>query len=195
MSTETTPDDWCRNHGIVAGSDFHDAIWLAGFERQSVWGYDEGTCGFFAQVWANTSRGDNPDLWLTAPNWRLPHAHTLVAPIVDHTAADPLDVVRALGIAHPAPTVRPPAEIFDKCVELVDLGDASMADGARTTADWLLGHSEHAPLSRTRSLDLDDPTPDAADVDAESTYASSVVYLTQSPWAVAAETLLVFATH
>ena len=62
------------------------------------------------------------------------------------------------------------------------------------TADWLLAHSKHVPLSRTLARDLEDATPDACDVDAESSDATSVVYLTQDPWAVAAETVLMFAS-
>ncbi len=75
-----------------------------------------------------------------------------------------------------------------------DLGDPTMADGACATADWLLAHSKHVPLSRTLARDLEDATPDACDVDAESSDATSVVYLAPDPWAVAAETVLMFAS-
>ena len=59
--------EWSRHHRITAGTDMVDAIWLDGYDQQSVWGYDTGVGSFFAQMWPNGSRSDAPELWLTPP--------------------------------------------------------------------------------------------------------------------------------
>ena len=192
MSTDLTQADWSRQHGVRPGDDMHDAILIDGFDQQSIWGYDSGTGSFFAQIWQNGSRSDHPDLWLTAPTWTLSCAQAVVAPLVDHTAADPLDVVRGLGIAHPSPSIAPANRIFDQFARIADSGDNDFTAGAHAATRWMLGDGDKAPLSQTRSLDPD-ATPAPEDIDAESSYATSVVYLTRSDYAIGAETMLVFA--
>ena len=188
-----TEAEWSRHHHVRAGSDFFDAIWLVGFDQQSTWGYDTNDGSFFAQIWRNGSRGDSPDLWLTAPR-PLSHPECVVAPIVEHTGHDPLGVVRALGIAHPAPRLRTIAEIDEHRSQYDMLVANSFTRGARVASGWLNGGLGVAPLSESRRDDSEHPAPDAAVVDAEASFATGVVYLTNSDYAVGVETMLVYAT-
>ena len=107
MASTTPPDpDRSRQHRAQAGTDFIDAIWLDGYEHQSIWGYDTGVASFFAQVWANGSDSEQPELWLTPPDHQMSWPQIIVPPLVDFTGADPLAIVRAMGIAAPAPVPR-----------------------------------------------------------------------------------------
>ena len=98
-------ESWSRHHRGRAGAELFDAISLTSYDQQTIWGYDTGTNGFFAQLWSNGTRTDNPELWLSAP-MPLLHPECLVPPIVEHTGHDPLPVMNALGIAHRAPKLR-----------------------------------------------------------------------------------------
>lgn len=93
--------EWSRHQDVVPGTDFRDAIWLDGFDEQSVWGYDTGVESFFAQLWDNDSDSDEPDLWLTPPTFQATSPEALVPTIVAFTEAKRIDVLRALGIADP----------------------------------------------------------------------------------------------
>ena len=75
---------------------------------------------------------------------------------------------------------------------IADSGDNDFTAGAHAATRWMLGDGDKAPLSQTRSLDPDS-SPAPEDIDAESSYATSIVYLTRSDYAVGAETMLVFA--
>jgi hypothetical protein len=193
MTNEADDPDWSRNYRVRAGEDFYDAIWLTGYGQQSTWGYDTGTAGFFAQLWQNGTRTDNPELWLTAP-LPLLHPECLVAPIVEHTGHDPLLVVRALGIAQPAPTLRTVDDLDRYAAQFEHLQPNLYSDGAITACRWLAGDNANAPLSQTRPDDLEHPSPCAAVVQAEAAYATGVVYQTKSDYAVGVETILVYAT-
>ncbi len=67
MTTQPTPNGTATTR-TRAGHDFRDAIWLDGYDDQSIWGYDTGVGSFFAQVWSNDSDSEEPDLWLTPPD-------------------------------------------------------------------------------------------------------------------------------
>lgn len=44
------------------------ALWLAGWDDRSIWGYDPQAEGFFAQLWRNDepdSADDAPHIWIT----------------------------------------------------------------------------------------------------------------------------------
>lgn len=60
---------------------------LAGYENQSIWGYDQPMQTFFAQIWRNDSKNDEPDLWLSGVMPRYPTK--------EHLA---IEVSRALNI-------------------------------------------------------------------------------------------------
>jgi hypothetical protein len=166
---------------------------LPGYDRQSTWGYDTGTRGFFAQLFENGTRRDNPDLWLTAP-MPLLHAECLVAPISEHTGEDPLPILRALGIAHPSPALRPISELDEYASRFEQADPNPMSDGVIAAARWLTGAAANAPLSQSRPVNLEHPSPDAAVVHAEAAYATGVVYLSRSDYAAGVETMLVHAT-
>lgn len=111
--TEHDPE-WSRHHTTCAGEEFCDALWLDGFDHQSIWGYDTGVNSFFAQVWRNGSASDEPDLWLTPPAFRTSWPHSLIPLIVDFTEVTPLDVVRAMGLARPHPLHDEDEDLFER---------------------------------------------------------------------------------
>ena len=45
---------------------FAAALWLPGWDDASIWGYDEQTGGYFAQLWRNTDnhRAPPPTVWI-----------------------------------------------------------------------------------------------------------------------------------
>jgi hypothetical protein len=74
-----------------------DPLWLDGWDHHSVWGYDEGTQLYFAQLWRNTDNGAGPPtFWL---GFRPPAewACQIWDAIVAVTGADPYQVRRAMG--------------------------------------------------------------------------------------------------
>src|SRR4051794_7518188 len=74
-----------------------DPLNLDGWDHYSVWGYDEQTELWFAQLWRNTdSRCDAPTFWL---GFRPPAewACQIVDAIVAVTGADQTTVERAMG--------------------------------------------------------------------------------------------------
>jgi hypothetical protein len=74
-----------------------DPLHLEGWDRHSVWGYDEGTDLWFAQLWRNTDDGSGPPtFWL---GFRPPAewARQIWDAIVAVTGADPHEVRRAMG--------------------------------------------------------------------------------------------------
>jgi hypothetical protein len=74
-----------------------DPLHLEGWDRRSVWGYDEGTQLYFAQLWRNTDNdADPPTFWL---GFRPPAewACQIWDAIVAVTGTDPDDVRRAMG--------------------------------------------------------------------------------------------------
>lgn len=74
---------------MVAGIDMIAAIWLLGFEHQSIWGYVEGSDSFFAQVWTTPTKARIPTCGSPHQPGNSTTPKTLVAPIVEHTGAEP----------------------------------------------------------------------------------------------------------
>lgn len=184
--------DWSRCHGVRPGEDFYDAIWLDGFEEQSIWGYDTGTGGFFAQVWQNGSANEQPDLWLTAP-MTLPCAQALLPAIVEFTGHDPLAVVRAMGIARPNPTCVPDTELKAYLEELCQRPDNDVTAGETAACRWMLGLSDIAPSSESRTPSGDGLRPLAVEVDAEAAHATGNSYLRRRDYDIGVETGLIKA--
>jgi len=43
---------------------FCEALWLPGWSDRSVWGYDEPTGSYFAQLWPDGDDADTPAIWV-----------------------------------------------------------------------------------------------------------------------------------
>lgn len=181
---------WSRHHATRAGEDFADALWLEGYDDQSIWGYDTGVNSFFAQLWSNGSRSEAPDLWLTPPDLWASWPHVLIPPIVEFTDATSLAVVRALGIARPNPRAIDTEQLLYQRDVLAGDERHAYVRGQVRGLDWMLGRALRAPASGEPS---DLATPDPAIVDAESAYATGLVYLTGSTEVVGIEDALISA--
>ena len=189
MASTTPPDpDRSRQHRAQAGTDFIDAIWLDGYEHQSIWGYDTGVASFFAQVWANGSDSEQPELWLTPPDHQMSWPQIIVPPLVDFTGADPLAIVRAMGIAAPAPVLVDTATLRTRLADCEARTASQYTSGEIAALKWILDGGSRTPASG--SVGVDD-RPDAALVDAEASHATGMVYLTHGEYMSGLEGALV----
>lgn len=144
----STPDH-SRNHTARAGHQLHDAVDLPGWEHQSIWGWNEGTGSFYAQLWRNSSSSDAPEIWLTGAQKPYPWPGSIALEIVEHTQAEPLAVVQAMGIAHPEPALRPDQEIGSLVSELIAANDPSPYSMSKMQAlAWVLGTAPLSPGTR-----------------------------------------------
>lgn len=163
-----------RNHTARPGHQLHDAVDLPGWEDQSIWGWDEGTGSFYAQLWRNDSTSDTPDIWLTAARTPYPWPSSIALSIVEQTGVDALTVVRAMGLAHPDPTLLADEAIMDRAGELARLNDQSRYIGGQVHAlAWVQGLAEFTPGTRT---EWGTRKPSAAQVDAEHHMVTGRVY-------------------
>lgn len=132
-----------RNHNARPGYQLHDAIDLLGWEDQSIWGWDEGTSSFFAQLWRNGSSSEAPEIWLTGARKPYPWPGCIALDIVELIEADSLAVVQALGIADPEPALRSEDDIARHADQLTSLNDRSEYIGGQLAAlTWTRGQSE-----------------------------------------------------
>lgn len=171
-----TDTEWSRHHRTRAGDDFRDAIWLDGHDDQSTWGYDTGVDSFFAQLWKNGSESEDPELWLTPPLLSATWPYVLVPPIVAYANEEPLAVVRALGIARPAPELRDRDELAGLRERLFAENLDPYGVGQLRALDWILGHNTTSPSTMTPARCGECPT--AAEVDAEATMAAGILTVT-----------------
>jgi hypothetical protein len=102
--------------------------------------------------------------------------------------------MRALGIAHPSPTLRDIADLDQYASQFDHLDASPFRDGVIAGHHWLTGSTPNAPLTQSPPLDLAHPAPDAQVVHAEAAYATGVIYLDRSDYAAGIETMLVYAT-
>ncbi|GLY71270.1 hypothetical protein [Amycolatopsis taiwanensis] len=144
----------------MGGYQLHDAVDLPGWEHQSIWGWDEGTGSFYAQLWRNGSTSDAPEIWLTGALKPYPWPGCIALEIVEHTQADTLAVVQAMGIAHPDPTLRTADEVMQRAEELRKLGDSGYIRGQHHALAWTQGLAEFTPGTRTEWRRDRWPTPE-----------------------------------
>lgn len=177
-----TDTEWSRHHRTRAGHDFRDAIWLDGHDDQSIWGYDTGVRSFFAQLWNNGSESEDSELWLSPPLLSATWPYVLVPPIVTHADAEPIAVVRALGIAHPEPELHREDELVERRERLLAADDHPYFAGQLRALDWVLGHSTTSPSTMTRVQCGECPT--AAEIEAEAALAAGMLVITgRTEWA------------
>ncbi len=121
---------------------------LPGWDEQSIWGYDEGIGSFFAQLWRNGSRSDEPEVWLSGMRRPYPWPGCVALDILEATRQDPATVTRALGIADPAVRLRPAHEIAAEVDQLASHAGDPYIDGKRHALLWVRGQADVCPGSR-----------------------------------------------
>jgi hypothetical protein len=168
-----------RNHFCRPGRNFRDGINLAGWDKQSFWGYDTGLGSFFAQLWSNDSNSDPPELWLSGAQTPYPWPGGIVLEIVERLTEDPLAVVRALGLADPNPALRLEHEIMQRIRELAELGPRMPYIAGQIRAlGWIQGLVNRTPGSWRRWRRTMKPSP--AQVDAEHRLVTGRIYRGES---------------
>lgn len=165
--------DTSRNHRRRPGQNFTDALALPGWDEQSIWGYDEGTGSFFAQLWSNGSRSDPPEIWLSGAQTVYPWPGSIALAVVEKTRADPLAVVQALAIAAPEPCMRDGKEILSNVESLAAAADDPYLRGQVHALAWTQGKVDGSPGLRTSWCE---GKPSAAQVDAEHHLVTGRVY-------------------
>lgn len=166
---------YSRNHDARPGYALHDAIDLAGWDDRSIWGWDDGTGSFYAQLWRNGSTSDAPGIWLSGARKPYPWPGSVALDIVQHTGAAPLAVVQALGLADPAPRLRDAAEITQQIAQLTSLNDnGGYIVGQLYALAWTQGLETLSPSTRGKD---DDSRPAPDRVDAEHHLITGRIYL------------------
>jgi hypothetical protein len=162
-----------RNHDRKPGYEFRDGLDLPGWEDQSIWGYDEGIGSFFAQLWRNGSRSDDPEVWLSGVTKNYPWPGCVALDIVEITKQDPVAVTRALAIAVAKPRLRSDVEIRDRVEHLSATSGDAYVDGQRHALLWALGQADVCPGSR---WGWTGGVPSAEQVDAERDLVTGRIY-------------------
>lgn len=89
------------------------ALALDGYDSASIWGYDELSATYFAQMWRNTSDPwDDPDIWLAGLE-PISSAARLATMIAARTSASLAAVLRAMASARTAPEAAELARLAD----------------------------------------------------------------------------------
>ena len=106
----------------------------------------------------------------------------LVPPIVAYADEEPLAVVRALGIARPAPELHGVDELAERRESLLAAEEHPYLVGELRALDWMLGHNSTSPSTMTLVPCGECPT--AAQIDAEATLAAGMLTITgRTEWA------------
>lgn len=136
----TTAATASRHYGALPGHDLDTSVELPGWEQESRWGWDPENSSFYAQLWRNTSDDALPNIWLSAA-WgkHYPMPGCIVLSIVERTTIDPVDVVAALGLAHPNPTCRPQEELSARLRVLATQERDLYVHGQIAAVGWLAG--------------------------------------------------------
>ncbi len=166
--------DYSRHHARTPGEEFRDIVDLPGWEDQSIWGYESGACSYFAQLWRNGRRSDEPDHWLSGVDEVYPRPGCIALQVVERTGADPLSAIRSLSLAHPEPRLRSDAAFEAMVAEVERAPRDGFQMGFIESLTWVMGHVGVCPASRWGWAG-GRPSPDQ--VDAEHQMATGRVYL------------------
>jgi len=97
---------------------------------------------FSGDHWAviDYATSDASEIWLSEARKPYPWPGNIAPEIIEHTQAQPLAVVQAMGIAHPEPALPPDQEINSLVSELVAANDPSPYPMSKIQAlAWELG--------------------------------------------------------
>jgi hypothetical protein len=163
------PHDHSRHFDFGARGGFIAPLDLPGWGWQSYWGMNEREVGFFAALWRQRRFRPVPDYALVSGRRYYKYPGCLTLRIVEITGLNSLEVVRAMAIADPEPTLRADDEL---AAGLEDDAPDSAPDFRRGVGDalgWLLGTNRRAPGSQSRwprSRARSRPAPEHADAEA-----------------------------
>ncbi|MCZ3390038.1 MAG: hypothetical protein LH645_13210 [Actinomycetia bacterium] len=76
---------------------FREALRLPGWSEQSIWGYDENIGTYFAQLWRDEDRNDEPTIWISGCD-PIASGLELAAHIASATGVDVESAMRAMHI-------------------------------------------------------------------------------------------------
>lgn len=108
------------------------ALFLAGWNERSVWGFDPQDDAYFAQLWRNGSRNEHPDIWICGRGhvdgrqFVVSTTHTLAKEIAAATGLDLSMVCSAMTGGHhdvspdspePDEPAKPPISLKDELGE------------------------------------------------------------------------------
>lgn len=129
-----------RHYGVLPGHELDDSVELAGWEQESRWGWDQHNSSFQAQLWRNTSTDALPNIWISAAFGKhYPMPGCIVLAIAERTATEPVDIVAALGLAHPNPSCRHIDEMFARVRVLMDQEQTEYVKGQLAALAWTAG--------------------------------------------------------
>lgn len=108
---------WEEAHrGVLKSSprSFCEPLWLPGWSDRSIWGYDEPTGSYFAQLWPDGDCSDAPAIWIGALGG-IVSRNRLVAEVATVTGHDVAAVETARRVEEAA-TNRP--QVVGRCATL-----------------------------------------------------------------------------
>jgi hypothetical protein len=89
------------------------ALPLDGYDNASIWGFDEQSASYFAQLWRNTSDSfDDPDIWLSGVS-QIGSPERLAMMIAGRASKPVAEVARAMAAAKTAPEAAQILEFAD----------------------------------------------------------------------------------
>lgn len=79
------------------GQSFCEPLWLPGWSERSIWGFDEPTGSYFAQLWPDGDDANAPAVWIAG----LPPVSTLRQLVSRVASATTADVIQVLAVMVP----------------------------------------------------------------------------------------------
>ncbi len=159
------PHDASRHFDFGGPSSFISPLDLPGWGWQSYWGVNERELGYFAALWHTRRWSPVPDYALVTGGRRYyKYPGCLVLRIVEITGLTSLEVVRAMAIADPEPTLRADDELTAALDDHPPHNAPEFQRGVADALRWLLGTTRKAPGSQKR-WPRSRPRPEQADAE------------------------------
>jgi hypothetical protein len=117
-----------RNHELRFDDDFRDTIELPGWEGQSIWGWDQPAGTFYAQLWKNENRGDDPEVWVSGVSRPMGSPGSLVRELAARLHKLPCVMANALGLEDPDPVVPSREAATKRLRDELDRAEVALAD-------------------------------------------------------------------
>ncbi|WP_269590740.1 hypothetical protein [Rhodococcus erythropolis] len=124
------------------GTEFKEAVWLDGWDDQSLWGWELGN--YFLSLLPNGATDEMHPHFFGQP---FSHISAVVAAVARVSRADPLSVCKALEILPSPGPVPSDADIISIQESARQLGGGDYVAGQVAACDWLLGRTASCPGS------------------------------------------------
>lgn len=89
---------WAKSRPRMRSSElrsFCEPLWLPGWSDRSIWGYDEPSGSYFAQLWLDEDADTDPTVWISGRH-RIRDSTQLAMMISTESGRDVVAVVRAM---------------------------------------------------------------------------------------------------